>query len=86
MVRALASFPRGVGTPYNGLYGEAPTGRGTFFMLQVYERVGLLLVLFLAERFFSGCSGFSFSPKTNLSKFHFDSQRTNTFKRVLNKF
>ena len=43
-----------MGTPYNGLYGEAATGRGTFFMLQVYERVGLLLVLFLAERFFSG--------------------------------
>ena len=86
MVRALASFPGGVGTPYNGLYGEAPTGRGTFFMLQVYGRVGLLLVLFLAEKFFSGCSGFPLSPKTNLSKFPFDSQRTDTFKRVLNNF
>ena len=71
MVRALASFPGRVGgvvgTPYNGLYGEAPTERGTFFMLQVYERVGLLLVLFLAESFFFGCSGFPLSPKTNLS-------------------
>ena len=86
MERALASFPGGVGTPYNGLYGEAPTGRGTFFMLQVYERVGLLLVLFLAERFFSGGSGFPLSPKTNLSKFQFDPQRTDTFKRVLNNF
>ena len=29
---------------YNGLYGEAPPERGTFFRLQVYERVGILLV------------------------------------------
>ena len=80
VVRHLPPFPRGggVGTPYNGFYGEAPTERGTFFMLQVYERVGLFLVLFLVERFFSGCSGFPLSPKTsyNLSKFHFDPQRT----------
>ena len=32
-------------TPYNGLYGEAPPERGTFFRLQVYERVGILLVV-----------------------------------------
>ena len=25
----------GWGTPYNGLYGEAPPERGTFFRLQV---------------------------------------------------
>ena len=30
----------GRGTPYNGLYGEAPPERGTFFMLQVYDGVG----------------------------------------------
>ena len=30
----------GRGTPYNGLYREAPLERGTFFRLQVYERVG----------------------------------------------
>ena len=79
MVRALASLPpggRGGGNPYNGLYGEAPTERGTFFMLQVYERIGLLLVLFLADRFFLGCSCFPLSPKTNLSKFQFDPQAT----------
>ena len=35
-------LPRG--TPYNGLYGEAPTGRGTFFRPQVYERIEILLV------------------------------------------
>ena len=30
----------GVGdTPYDGLYGEAPPERGTFFRLQVYQRV-----------------------------------------------
>ena len=34
----------GQGTPYNGLYGEAPPKRGTFFRLQVYERVGISLV------------------------------------------
>ena len=31
----------GWGTPYNGLYGEAPPERGTFFRLQVYKRVGI---------------------------------------------
>ena len=31
-------------TQYNGLYGEAPPERGTFFRLQVYEREGILLV------------------------------------------
>ena len=39
------------------------------FMLQVYERLGLLLLLCLTERFFSWCSGFPLSQKTNLSKF-----------------
>ena len=29
------------GTPYNGLYGEASPEKGTFFRLQVYERVGI---------------------------------------------
>ena len=33
--------PGGGGTPYNDLYGEAPPERGTFFRLQVYERVGI---------------------------------------------
>ena len=32
------------GTPYDGLYGEAPLKRGIYFRLQVYERVGILLV------------------------------------------
>ena len=32
--------PGGGGTPYNGLYGEAPPGRGTFFTLLVYKREG----------------------------------------------
>ena len=33
----------GGGTAYNGLYGEAPPERGTFFRLQVYmyKRVGV---------------------------------------------
>ena len=28
-------------TPYNGLHGEAPPERGSFFTLQVYERLGI---------------------------------------------
>ena len=31
------------GTPYDGLYGESPPERGTFFRIQVYERVGISL-------------------------------------------
>ena len=31
----------GGGTPYNGLHGEAPPERGTFFRFQVYKRVGI---------------------------------------------
>ena len=34
----------GEGSPYDGLYGEALHKRGTFFRLQVYERVGISLV------------------------------------------
>ena len=34
----------GGGTQYNGLYGKAPPERGTFFTLQVSERVGILRV------------------------------------------
>ena len=34
----------GGGGFYDGLYGEAPSERGTFFRLQVYEMVGVLLV------------------------------------------
>ena len=38
--------PRGEGkvTPYNGLYGEAPPQRVTFFSLQVNEMLGISLV------------------------------------------
>ena len=31
----------GRGTSRNGLYGEAPPERGTFFRLEVYKRVGI---------------------------------------------
>ena len=34
----------GTGTPHNGLYGEAPLEKGTFFRLQEYKRVEILLV------------------------------------------
>lgn len=36
------TIPSG-GTPYNGLYVEALPERGTFYGLQVHERVGILL-------------------------------------------
>ena len=43
-LRQWPQMPReGEGTPYSGLYGKAPHKRGTFFRLQVYERVGILL-------------------------------------------
>jgi len=29
------------GTPYNGLYGEAPPEKVTFLRFQVYKRVGI---------------------------------------------
>ena len=35
------NLPRGGGTSYNSLYGEAPPEKGTFFRLQVYKRVGI---------------------------------------------
>ena len=31
----------GGGTPYNGLYEEAPSERGTSFRLEVYKREGI---------------------------------------------
>ena len=37
-------LPKTGGTPYNCLYEGAPSERGTFFRLQVYERAGVLLV------------------------------------------
>ena len=40
----ITSLPRG-GTPYNGLYGEAPPNRGAFFRFLAYERVGISLVV-----------------------------------------
>ena len=38
-IKGISQSPGG--TPYNGLYREAPPERGTFFTLQVYERVGI---------------------------------------------
>ena len=32
------------GTPYGGLYGEAPPERGTFFRIQIHGMVGISLV------------------------------------------
>ena len=33
------SYRHPLGIPFNGLYGEAPAKRGTFFRLKVYKRV-----------------------------------------------
>ena len=38
-----AQTRRGGGTPSNSLYEEGPPERGTFFRLQVYDRVEILL-------------------------------------------
>ena len=44
-LQRLASLTGGGGgTHYDGLYGEAPPERGTFFRLQVHERVGISVV------------------------------------------
>ena len=37
----------GGGTPYNGLYGEAPPERGTFFRFQVYKIIIIIINLYL---------------------------------------
>ena len=37
-------------TLYNGLYGEAPPQRGSFFRLQIYERVGIPFVEVYCKR------------------------------------
>jgi len=37
--------PRGGGTAYSGLYGEAPPERAAFFKLAVYKRVGKIAIL-----------------------------------------
>ena len=36
---AVSSQDPPAGTPYDGLYVEAPPERGTFFRLEVYKRV-----------------------------------------------
>ena len=41
MKNLVGPLKPGGGTPYNDLYREAPPERGTFFRLQVYERVGI---------------------------------------------
>ena len=66
-------FPRRGGTPYDGLYGEAPPPRGTFSRLpslvEVYRRVGKS-VLWVCERGTKGltdeCYGFLKSRKRSI--------------------
>ena len=45
--RVIWTQEEGGVTPYNRLYREAPPERGSFFRLQVYERVGILLLEFM---------------------------------------
>ena len=40
----IETFPTEDSTPCNGLYGVAPTEKGTFFRLRVYKRVAISLV------------------------------------------
>ena len=40
----MITDPGGRSTPYNGLYRGAPPEKGTFFRLQIYARVGILIV------------------------------------------
>ena len=46
--------PRGGGISYNGLYGEAPPERGTFFRLEVHKRIGISPVE-LIEKSWENC-------------------------------
>ena len=39
-----ALIPEGMGTSYNGPYGEAPPKSGTFLSFQVYKRVVISVV------------------------------------------
>ena len=43
-VTQAAGVGGGGGSPFNGLYREALPEMGTFFKLQLYERVGISLV------------------------------------------
>ena len=67
MVRALASYQCG------------PGSNPGVDAMSVEFVVGSLL---FSERFLSGYSGFLLPSKTNTSKFQFDLERTDTFKRV----
>ena len=40
---------RGLSTPYNGLYGEAPPKRNTLFGLHVYKRVGIYYLKYMKK-------------------------------------
>ena len=64
-VRESAWFPPW-GTPYYGLYREAPPERGTVFRLQVYERGGILQVEVYkkVEETFWFCDLFIFLKRT----------------------
>ena len=42
--RLLIHPPSGGGTPYTGLYREAPPERGAVFKLAVYKRVGKIAI------------------------------------------
>ena len=64
---------------------SSTTYRLLVLVLQTIKRYIQLIVvgsLPCSERFFSGYSGIPLSSKTNTSKFQFDLERTDTFKRV----
>ena len=44
VIHGIRDVIRGGGTPYDGLYVEAPPERGIFFRPRVYDRRGISLV------------------------------------------
>ena len=78
VVRALASQQCGPGSN-PGV--DAICGLSSWFVVRSPSPF-LVGSLPCSERFFSGFSGFPLSSKTNTSKFQFDLERTDTFKRV----
>ena len=84
VVSTCFPFPgRGGGYRY---FLQWPLWRGSdwkgylFHAFGIWNGTSLLLVFCLSERFFSGFSDFSLSPKTNLSKVQFDPEQTDTYK------
>ena len=73
-------------TPYNGLYGEAPPERGTFFRLQVYKRVGISQGIWKGRKIFirvlKRALNLNISNRITLLLFHFNLLREKKDKKT----